>query len=175
LSPVPGQAPEPNVVAPASSLSISIIEPAPAQATTPHDTSSVHMDSAPTASGLPLGSAAITSTAAGSLVPTSTVPTTHDMGSLISGPTPTTSTATPSATTASTTLVSVAAPPRTRLQDGIRKPKHYIDGIIQYAYSLNFGEPYNLQEALSNPQWKATMDDEYGALMRNKTWALVPP
>jgi hypothetical protein len=97
------------------------------------------------------------------------------MGSLISGPTPTTSTATPSATTASTTLVSVAAPPRTRLQDGIRKPKHYIDGIIQYAYSLNSGEPYNLQEALSNPQWKATMDDEYGALMRNKTWALVPP
>jgi hypothetical protein len=36
-------------------------------------------------------------------------------------------------------------------------------------------EPSNLQEALSTPQWKASMEDEYNALMWNKTWHLVPP
>jgi hypothetical protein len=37
------------------------------------------------------------------------------------------------------------------------------------------GEPYNLQEALSSLHWKTAMDDEYAALMKNKTWQLVPP
>jgi histone deacetylase 1/2 len=36
------------------------------------------------------------------------------------------------------------------------------------------GEPVNLQEALSNKDWKRAMDNEYVALMRNKTWHLVP-
>jgi hypothetical protein len=41
--------------------------------------------------------------------------------------------------------VSVApAPRRTRLQDGIRKPKQYTHGTIRYAYSASSGEPYNL-------------------------------
>jgi hypothetical protein len=68
-----------------------------------------------------------------------------------------------------------ALPPRTRLQDGIRKPKKYTDGTVRYAFLSTSGEPYNLQEALSTPHWKAAMDAEYGALMRNKTWTLVPP
>jgi hypothetical protein len=60
------------------------------------------------------------------------------------------------------------------LQDGIQKPNKYIDGTVCYAFLSSSGEPSNLQEALSTPQWKTTMDDEYSALMRNKTWQLVP-
>jgi histone deacetylase 1/2 len=67
------------------------------------------------------------------------------------------------------------APPRTRLQDGIRKPKLYTDGTVRYAFVSSSCEPYNLQEALSIPHWKVAMDAEYGALMKNKTWRLVPP
>jgi hypothetical protein len=32
-----------------------------------------------------------------------------------------------------------------------------------------------VKEALSSPNWKDAMVDEYNALMRNKTWTLVPP
>jgi hypothetical protein len=28
---------------------------------------------------------------------------------------------------------------------------------------------------LTIPEWKTAMDDEYNALIRNKTWHLVPP
>jgi hypothetical protein len=66
------------------------------------------------------------------------------------------------------------APPRTHLQDGIQKPKRYIDGTVCYAFLSSSSEPSNLQEALSTPQWKVAMDDEYSALMRNKTWQLAP-
>jgi hypothetical protein len=45
---------------------------------------------------------------------------------------------------------------------------------VCYAFLSSSGEPSNLQEALSTLQWKAAMDDEYSALMRNKTWQLVP-
>jgi hypothetical protein len=63
------------------------------------------------------------------------------------------------------------APPRTRLQDGIRKPKIYTDGTFHYAHSAISIEPYTLQEALSSPVWKAAMTDEYNAIMKNQTWA----
>jgi hypothetical protein len=32
-----------------------------------------------------------------------------------------------------------------------------------------------VQVALSSPNWKSAMVDEYNALLRNKTWTLVPP
>ena len=38
-----------------------------------------------------------------------------------------------------------------------------------------FGEPQNLDEALENRNWKEAMDAKYMALMKNKTWHLVPP
>jgi hypothetical protein len=66
-------------------------------------------------------------------------------------------------------------PPRTRLQAGIRKPKVYSDGTVRYAFSSSSGEPATLKEALSTPTWKAAMNDEYNALMQNKTWRLAPP
>jgi hypothetical protein len=72
---------------------------------------------------------------------------------------------------------SAAAPqhPVTRLQHGIRKPKIYTDGTIRYANLAMVTEPKNLVDALHNPNWKAAMDVEFGALQKNKTWHLVPP
>jgi hypothetical protein len=65
--------------------------------------------------------------------------------------------------------------PRTRLQDGVQKPKKYTDGTVHYAFLYFSSEPSNLHETLSTPHWKAVMDDEYSALLQNKTWRLVPP
>ena len=62
----------------------------------------------------------------------------------------------------------------TRLQHGIRKPKSYTDGTIRYGCFAESSEPSNLDEALQHKHWKHAMDEEYDALMRNKTWRLVP-
>ena len=35
-------------------------------------------------------------------------------------------------------------------------------------------EPENLQVALADANWKNAMDDEYKALIANKTWHLLP-
>jgi histone deacetylase 1/2 len=70
---------------------------------------------------------------------------------------------------------SFASRPRTRLQDGIRKPKIYTDGQVRYGFFNSTGEPHNVEEALHNKNWKAAMDVEYNALMKNNTWHLVPP
>lgn len=37
------------------------------------------------------------------------------------------------------------------------------------------GEPQTVEEALGDKNWKEAMDVEYNALMKNKTWHLVPP
>jgi hypothetical protein len=65
--------------------------------------------------------------------------------------------------------------PKTRLRSGIRKPKVYIDGTVKYGRFTSSGEPRNLDEALHDKNWKEAMDFEYTALMKNKTWHLVPP
>ena len=65
--------------------------------------------------------------------------------------------------------------PRTRLQSGIHKEKVYTDGTIKYGFLTSSGEPQNLEEAMHDRNWKAAMDSEYLALMKNKTWHLVPP
>lgn len=39
---------------------------------------------------------------------------------------------------------------------------------------ISSGEPHNLTEAFNNKNWKEAMDAEYLALMKNKTWHLVP-
>jgi histone deacetylase 1/2 len=36
------------------------------------------------------------------------------------------------------------------------------------------GETHTVEEALSSKHWKEAMDKEYNALMKNKTWRLVP-
>jgi hypothetical protein len=37
------------------------------------------------------------------------------------------------------------------------------------------GEPATPQEALQDPRWKDSMQAEFDALLKNKTWRLVPP
>jgi hypothetical protein len=72
---------------------------------------------------------------------------------------------------------STTAPARhgTRLQHGIRKPKVYIDGTIHYGVFSVSGEPQYHHEALNNQRWKNAMDSEFGALLKNQIWHLVPP
>jgi histone deacetylase 1/2 len=61
------------------------------------------------------------------------------------------------------------------LQQGIRQPKKYTDGTVRYGMLSSTGEPRNLPDALNDPNWRVAMQDEYDALMLNKTWTLVPP
>lgn len=52
----------------------------------------------------------------------------------------------------------------TRSKAGIFKPKAFTAST----------EPKSVKVALSDPKWKHAMIEEYQALMRNKTWDLVP-
>ena len=63
----------------------------------------------------------------------------------------------------------------TRLQKGIRHPKKYTDGTIRYGMFSSTGEPCTLVEALNDSKWHQAMQEEYDALIENKTWHLVPP
>ena len=70
-----------------------------------------------------------------------------------------------------------AAPPHqhgTRLQKGIRQPKKYTDSTIRYGMLTSTGEPRNFKEAMVDKNWRQAMEEEYTALMKNKTWHLVP-
>jgi hypothetical protein len=64
--------------------------------------------------------------------------------------------------------------PQTRLQGGICKPKVYTEGTIRYGcLAFTVHEPYDVNDALANEDWKQAMDSEYYAL--KKTCHLVPP
>jgi hypothetical protein len=69
----------------------------------------------------------------------------------------------------------ILSPIRTRLQRGIRNPKKYTDGTIRYGMLSSTGKPCTLMEALDDENWCKAMNEEYQALMENKTWHLVPP
>jgi hypothetical protein len=64
---------------------------------------------------------------------------------------------------------------RTRLQKGIRNPKKYTDGTVRYGMFSSTGEPCTHEEALNDARWSQAMQEEYDALIANKTWHLVPP
>jgi histone deacetylase 1/2 len=51
----------------------------------------------------------------------------------------------------------------------------YTDGTIRYAHLSATSEPTSYKSALLDPHWKAAIDVEYNALMKNNTWHLVPP
>ncbi|KAK1573098.1 hypothetical protein QYE76_008309 [Lolium multiflorum] len=68
----------------------------------------------------------------------------------------------------------VARRPVTRASQGIKRPKQYHDGTIRWGMSAVTDEPRTLQQAFSDPNWHHAMDEEYSALMKNKTWHLVP-
>jgi len=66
--------------------------------------------------------------------------------------------------------------PITRLQQGIRQPKVYTDGTIRYGnLATTIEESPTLQQVLADKNWKHAMDVEFDALLKNKTWHLVPP
>jgi histone deacetylase 1/2 len=67
--------------------------------------------------------------------------------------------------------------PSTRLQQGISKPKVYTDGTVRWCMlaSSAIEEPSTVDEALGDTKWVSAMDAEHQALLRNKTWHLVPP
>jgi hypothetical protein len=70
----------------------------------------------------------------------------------------------------------VASPPRTRASREIVKPREYKDGTVRWLLSCTTSaEPKNLSSALTDPNWMGAMDEEFGALMQNNTWKLVPP
>ena len=62
----------------------------------------------------------------------------------------------------------------TRSKSGVFKPKEYKDGTVRYdsrkyAFLTSSGEPTHLAEALAHKECKGAMDNEYQALMKNKT------
>ena len=65
----------------------------------------------------------------------------------------------------------------TRLQHGISKPKVYTDGTIRWCQlaSTSSEEPATVHEALADPRRVTAMNAEHQALMKNKTWRLMPP
>ncbi|KAH9718111.1 retrovirus-related pol polyprotein from transposon RE1 [Citrus sinensis] len=57
----------------------------------------------------------------------------------------------------------------TRSKAGIFKPKLY-----QVSSKTQPFLPKNTFDALKDPKWKRAMEEEYHALMKNKTWTLIP-
>lgn len=53
-----------------------------------------------------------------------------------------------------------------RSKSGIFKPK-------LYSTTITSEEPDSFDQAVKNINWKKAMDDEYYALIKNKTWNLV--
>jgi hypothetical protein len=67
--------------------------------------------------------------------------------------------------------------PTTRLRQGISKPKIYTDGTVRWGMMSTIvpDEPTTIDEASGDSKWVTAMDHEHSALLRNKTWHLVPP
>ena len=51
----------------------------------------------------------------------------------------------------------------------------YADGAIKFGLLTSTGEPSSLSDALDDPKWRKAMEEEYDALLQNKTWHIVPP
>ncbi|XP_038885859.1 uncharacterized mitochondrial protein AtMg00820-like [Benincasa hispida] len=59
----------------------------------------------------------------------------------------------------------------TRAKAGIFKPKSW---IISKTTNWSQTETTRITTTLATPQWKKAMDEKYSALIKNKTWTLVP-
>ena len=74
-------------------------------------------------------------------------------------------------------------PMLTRSRANIVKPKQLYPGIIKYPLpkalfvvnTANTTKPNCFIEASKSPEWRATMNTEFTALLKNGTWNLVPP
>jgi histone deacetylase 1/2 len=78
--------------------------------------------------------------------------------------------------TATDPVAPPAQHPATRLQRGITKPKLYTYGTVRWCNvaTTSSDEPSTVAAALEDKNWVIAMDSEYQALLRNKTWKLVP-
>ena len=71
----------------------------------------------------------------------------------------------------------------TRSKANTSKPKTYTDGIVQYplphAFLVEFDcfltEPTCYTSAMKHKKWWDSMNLEFDALLKNRTWTLVPP
>lgn len=72
----------------------------------------------------------------------------------------------------------------TRLCDNTKMTKEFMDGMVRYssdgrraliAYVGADVEPSSHLDTMQDPKWRSAMDVEFGALLENKTWRLVPP
>jgi hypothetical protein len=64
----------------------------------------------------------------------------------------------------------------TWLKNNIRKLKTCTDGTVSYSVSrISSAEPTSHVTALKNPPWRQAMQDEFDALLPNKTCHLIPP
>ena len=57
---------------------------------------------------------------------------------------------------------------QTRSKSGIHNPR------LHPSRFLTHFEPKNVTQILENSDWFAAMQEEYNALLKNKTWDLVP-
>lgn len=75
-----------------------------------------------------------------------------------------------------TSQQSSALGPTTCAQRGITKPKQYTDGTVWWCMVSTTvpEEPTTVDEAFNDQKWVSVMDAEHQALLRNKTWHLVP-
>lgn len=64
----------------------------------------------------------------------------------------------------------------TRAKEGVFKPKHPFVGSILFDPNTldQSSKPTSVSNALKTQHWRDAMNDEFRALMRNKTWVLVP-
>uniref|UniRef100_A0A2N9F1U5 Reverse transcriptase Ty1/copia-type domain-containing protein n=1 Tax=Fagus sylvatica TaxID=28930 RepID=A0A2N9F1U5_FAGSY len=74
-------------------------------------------------------------------------------------------------------------PMHTRSRDNIVQPKQFYPGVIRYPLPKALltvtnslpPEPSCFTEAYKSAEWRAAMDTEFTALLRNSTWSLVQP
>lgn len=72
-----------------------------------------------------------------------------------------------------------------RSKNHITKPKNFTDGIVRYPLPsalfadgvgvASLTEPTCYTSAMKDPHWRAAMNLEFDALLKNQTWVLVPP
>jgi hypothetical protein len=64
----------------------------------------------------------------------------------------------------------------THLKNNIQRPEIRIDGSVTYLVTRTSSvEPSSHIDAMKHPLWHRAMQEEFGALIKNKTWHLVPP
>jgi hypothetical protein len=100
---------------------------------------------------------------------TTTTPTSQHMPSPTSVPSTTQSTE----PTSSSSPSPLSPQMTTRAQHGIFKPRKLFNLHTSTSHSIS-PLPTNPINALQDPNWKMAMNDEYNALIENKTWDLVP-